>query len=312
MSNTLALERRSPNVAKLRGVQDAAAVAPVRIEQLSSRFPAGQRHRLTDADCRQFLFIHSGAASIELESALHPLLAGSIVVTPPGPEIVLQLEPGAEGIWVSLSELFFGSEVIRSMPGLAAHPMYWNETYYTSDIAHFFEGEDNGDARDLLYNELTGAAARLGMGCDPAVAAYTLVILFGQQWRKIVSTHRVALSDAQDLSESQLVSLFRQMVGLNFTKHFRVQQYCESMRVSYERLTSSCKTVLGLTPSQVIQQRMVLEAKRALLHSPKSISEISYDLGFSDVGYFSRFIRLKTGMSPRELRENNRALAAAS
>ena len=279
------------------------AASPVRIELIQARFPPGQRHDLTDSDHRQFIFIHSGTGSVELDSTAHPLRAGSLALTAPGRNVALELDPGADGIWLSLSEVFFGSDVIRAMPGLAAHAVYWNETYYKSDVSHFHEGDHQQAARDTLFGELAAAAQRLGMGCDPAVAAYALLVMFGSQWRKITDSKRVTLSDARDLSEGHLVNHFRQMIGLNFTRHLRVQDYCDSMAVSHDRLTTACKAILGLTPTQVIQQRMVLEAKRALLHSSKPISQIGYDLGFSDIGYFSRFIRVRTGLSPRRLRQ---------
>ncbi|MDB5420561.1 MAG: hypothetical protein JWR59_508 [Brevundimonas sp.] len=290
-----------------------AGVAPpsIRIELLSAHFPAGQRFDIAEDDCRHFLFVHSGTGSVELDATTHPLRPGSLVMTAPGRDCSIEMDAGAEGVWMSLSEVFFGSDVIRAMPGLAAHAVYWNDTYYKSEVSHFYEDDQHAPRRDQLFDELRATADRLGMGCDPAVSAYALVVLFGEQWRKINAAKRVTMSDARDLSEGQLVNHFRQMIGLNFTKHLRVQDYCDSMAISHDRLTNACKAVLGLTPTQTIQQRMVLEAKRALLHSSKSISQIGYDLGFSDIGYFSRFIRVRTGMSPRLLREQGAVKASS-
>lgn len=57
-----------------------------------------------------------------------------------------------------------------------------------------------------------------------------------------------------------------------------------------------------MTPMAVINARLVLEAKRELAHSRQSIKAIAHDLGFSDVGYFSRFFRKHTRLSPSEFR----------
>ncbi|GLU36798.1 hypothetical protein Pssp01_08910 [Pseudomonas sp. NBRC 100443] len=57
----------------------------------------------------------------------------------------------------------------------------------------------------------------------------------------------------------------------------------------------------------VINARLVLEAKRELAHSRQSIKAIAHDLGFSDVGYFSRFFHRNTHSSPGEFRSQGAA-----
>lgn len=57
-----------------------------------------------------------------------------------------------------------------------------------------------------------------------------------------------------------------------------------------------------MTPMTVINARLVLEAKRELAHSSQSVKQIAHGLGFTDVGYFSRFFRKHVQSSPREFR----------
>ncbi|MNJ62533.1 HTH-type transcriptional activator RhaS [compost metagenome] len=64
-----------------------------------------------------------------------------------------------------------------------------------------------------------------------------------------------------------------------------------------------CQEHLGMTPMNVINARLVLEAKRMLGHSSLSVKEIAHELGFVDVGYFSRFFRKQAGVSPSGFRE---------
>ena len=70
-------------------------------------------------------------------------------------------------------------------------------------------------------------------------------------------------------------------------------------------LAAACKEVLGCTPSTLIHERVLLDAKRHLTYSKASASEIAYDLGFSDSAYFSRFFKRQTGMSPIEFRRTH-------
>jgi AraC family transcriptional regulator, transcriptional activator of pobA len=47
----------------------------------------------------------------------------------------------------------------------------------------------------------------------------------------------------------------------------------------------------------------VLEAKRQLAYSQRSVKEICYELGFEDPAYFSRFFRNHTGYAPHDFRD---------
>jgi AraC family transcriptional regulator, transcriptional activator of pobA len=61
--------------------------------------------------------------------------------------------------------------------------------------------------------------------------------------------------------------------------------------------------VSGVTAGHLIRQRVLTEAKRALVFTGQPINEISYDLGFADPSHFARFFRKQTAMTPQEFRE---------
>jgi len=52
----------------------------------------------------------------------------------------------------------------------------------------------------------------------------------------------------------------------------------------------------------VIRQRLAVEARRLLRHSPAPVAEIGRELGFVDPAYFARFVKRETGKPPSALR----------
>ncbi len=68
------------------------------------------------------------------------------------------------------------------------------------------------------------------------------------------------------------------------------------------QLREACHNVAKQPPTRIVDQRVILEAKRALLYSNLSVTEISDSLGFSDVAYFSRFFALNAGRAPLAFR----------
>ncbi len=75
-------------------------------------------------------------------------------------------------------------------------------------------------------------------------------------------------------------------------------------------LNKSPKTISNIfslfskkTPLQVIQERIILEAKRLLYYTDKSIKEIAHHLGFEDAAHFSKFFKNCTSQNPSELKK---------
>ena len=60
---------------------------------------------------------------------------------------------------------------------------------------------------------------------------------------------------------------------------------------------------IGKSPSELIQERLLLEAKRLLVHSENSLVNISDFLGFKDYAHFSKVFKVKTGATPTDFRK---------
>jgi AraC-like DNA-binding protein len=83
------------------------------------------------------------------------------------------------------------------------------------------------------------------------------------------------------------------------------------------RLNKSAKTLANIfllynekTPIQMIHTRIIIEAKRLLYYSNKSIKQITYELGFEDPAYFTNFFKRNTTQSPVEFRKSKQIEAA--
>ncbi|UAB86127.1 helix-turn-helix domain-containing protein [Zunongwangia sp. SCSIO 43204] len=80
--------------------------------------------------------------------------------------------------------------------------------------------------------------------------------------------------------------------------------YAEQLGISAKRLNQILKEKLDKTGLQLIHDRLILEAKRQIIHSENTIKEISFNLKFKDRSYFSRFFKQHSGMTPQEFQES--------
>lgn len=95
---------------------------------------------------------------------------------------------------------------------------------------------------------------------------------------------------------------YHNLVDLYFKEHKTVAFYAEQLHISANYLNILCKKHLQVPAMYLIQNRITLEAKRLLLASEMTVKEIAFELGFSDLAYFSNFFKAQTGTSPRAFR----------
>jgi len=106
-------------------------------------------------------------------------------------------------------------------------------------------------------------------------------------------------------AQAELVARFRQLLEAEFRLGQPLETYARRLGVSLPRLRSACLKVARQPPLRLLQERLLLEAKRLLLYSNMTVSEAGYMLGFTDPAYFSRFFQQKTGESPRAYRRRH-------
>lgn len=82
-----------------------------------------------------------------------------------------------------------------------------------------------------------------------------------------------------------------------------VKEYANLLNVSAKTLTNCVYESSHSTPLSLINERIVLEAKRQLLHSSLKVKEIAFRLGFEDPSYFVKFFKRHVGCLPAEFRE---------
>ena len=98
------------------------------------------------------------------------------------------------------------------------------------------------------------------------------------------------------------IQKFRSLVDAHFRQHLPLQHYASELGITPGQLTRLCREVLGVSSLAVLQARLVHEAQRDLVYTNTSIKRLASNLGFEDEGYFGRFFRKHTGLTPREFR----------
>lgn len=99
-----------------------------------------------------------------------------------------------------------------------------------------------------------------------------------------------------------LVEAFEALIEKHFTHRHRLEDYAADLAVTKGHLSALCGAARGMPAGAMIRARLVLEAKRRLIHSKAPAASIAFALGFTDAAYFSRFMRRETGLAPSDFR----------
>lgn len=109
------------------------------------------------------------------------------------------------------------------------------------------------------------------------------------------------------LQKSQrLLQHFHARIEAKFRTQSSVSAYARDLGITAGHLSDIVRELTGGTAGELIRTRSMLEARRLLIHSELSVSEIAYSLGFEDPSYFAKTFRKASGHSPGDFREEFR------
>lgn len=200
-------------------------------------------------------------------------------------QVHLMNRRNAKGIVVQFAE-----EAIHSADLLSA----LKQTAFNPNAAIVFENQNElfNDCASLIH--IISKHLREGKINTRRSSSHLLLALIS-----IIVDVMNSSGEERDFDKKLLID-FYQLLEQHFSSGKGVHFYIEKLGTNEKKLARLTKKHLGMSPLQVIHNRLFLEAKRFLLFENTSHKEIAYKLGFDSPASFSAFIKLKSGYSPTE------------
>lgn len=110
-------------------------------------------------------------------------------------------------------------------------------------------------------------------------------------------------SEIKKGADLDYVMLFRDLLEEQYKNQKQVSYYAGRILITEKRLNQATTKVLGKTPKQIIDDRIMLEAKRLIAHTTESTKEIGFALGFEEPTNFIKYFKKHSRLTPTEFRE---------
>lgn len=245
-----------------------------------------QAHR---DDCHLFFFLEKGTVSIEIDFEEYSIESPSVIYMHPNQVHLILAFKDVTARSCAIMNENLNPEYLRLLEGIApAKPLALTKETFTLisesvSLCIKFSERKHG----MLHQSL------LKDSCNALVGL-------------VISQYLEQSKSVNKLSRFETITkAFNELLEPNYSTVKRPKVYAEKLNISTSYLNECVKKKTGHSVSYHIQQRVILEAKRLLYHSDKSVKEIAAELGFYDYPYFSRLFTKVVGMNALAFRNKN-------
>jgi AraC family transcriptional regulator, transcriptional activator of pobA len=240
----------------------------------------------------QVLVIFSGGGEMQAETQRQSFAAPALLTVPAGVVHGFAFFPETEGYVVTFAEALFRD--------LARQEAAFRPLFMAASCASLAgdpgEEQELADALPRLKRELAWQA--------PASAAAISARLTTVLVSAVRALHQPETTmSAAGNARAALVARFRENMEAHLRLGLTVAQYAKALNVTPAQLRAATLEVTGKPPVRVLEERILLEAKRTLTYTNMTVAETAYHLGFGDPAYFSRFFRKLAGESAAVFRK---------
>jgi AraC-like DNA-binding protein len=236
------------------------------------------------------LALQNGSGNHEIDFAPYEVLNNSIFILRPGQVHQLELKAHCSGFLAEFDSSFYHpKEKLANQRLIRAG----NKNFCAFEAKRFKKLQD---VLAYIFNEYITKQD----GYIDVIKA-NLDIFFIEFIRQSSNPHDTSKKGSTYTQER--FEEFMNLCSTNMTTNKQVSQYADLMNLSTYQLNAITKATLGKPASELINEQIVLEAKRYLLATPNQVKDIADHLGYEDISYFIRFFKKHSGYSPEVFRK---------
>jgi len=249
-------------------------------------------HDLHRHDFFFILAIEKGQGVHEVDFVKYEICKNTVFILRPGQVHHLHLMAGAAGYLLEFDIAFYRAHSPTA------------EQQWKKACAQNYQQVDENRSKKLL-NHLSNCLLEFSSKEDGYMQAIkaSMELFMIELARQSQDSTKIA-ANVSTYTQERYEELLR-LLEANITRIKSVSEYAKLLNLSVYQLNSITKASVGKTTADLINEQIILEAKRFLLATANQIKDIAWHLGYEDPSYFIRFFKNHTGYSPDAFRKQN-------
>ncbi|MET4693010.1 helix-turn-helix domain-containing protein [Endozoicomonas lisbonensis] len=237
----------------------------------------------------EIFWVISGEGSHSIDFMNYPLCSGLIYFITPGQ--VHHVHDLPDGLYaISFCSSLISSD-FRSQKIL--EQIFFNNRSYHPSISVDSRG------KQALKKLLEILSTELGSpDCDNE-----LINMLFTGFLRYLMRYQPVRDDIPKANDERMTFLLS-LIDSHYTDRRNADFYADKLSLGSKRVNELSQKYFSKTVTQLIHEKILVEARRQLAFTTRTVKAISYDLGYQDVAYFSRFYKKATGESPQDFRHN--------
>ncbi len=240
------------------------------------------------------VWVREGQGGLLSDHSCYFLNGGAMLFFAPFQPFTLRCETQLEGTMYHFSNEFFCLENHRHE--VACNGVLFDNLYAPPCLA--VAQEEMSVFDDLTRKMLEAFASPHNFAREDILQSYLKIYL--------VHASRIYLAQAEikamATTEPPVLQQFKSHIEQHYVDKHAPSDYAEMLHLTLKALGKLTKKHFGKTPGELITEKLVIEAKRLLYLTEKSVKEIAHELGFDDQHYFSRFFKKNVSIPAEEYR----------
>jgi len=246
-------------------------------------------------DAYRIFWIKQGNAEYMIDFEAYDVHKESLIFLTPGQVFTIMSEKLKNGYNISFQKDFYCID--KHDKEISCNGVLFNNVFENPILE--ITSRQSQEIQEIV-NKLITEFENPGPAHSDLIKTYlALFIIQSVRFRREKYGREYNLNERDD----EVLRSFSQLVEKHFKSKHQVTDYADMLHLSPKSLSKRLHKLGTLTPSSIIQKRIILEAKRSLVYTTKSIKQIAYDLGYGDPGYFTRFFIKHTGAAPKHYRD---------
>ena len=243
------------------------------------------------------IWIRNGKGTAKADFSEYDFVQNTLFAFSPYQPFMFQTDEQIQGIVINFHPDFFC--IHKHHQEIACNGVLFNNIYNPP----FVTVDENANSTfKMLFEQITVEMQ------NPALAQYELLVSYLKIF--LITASRLKAEQQTEIQinpeenkEPFILQNLKNYIETHFKTKHSASDYADLLNISAKTLAKLTKTHFNKTLTDLISERIIIEAKRELYLTNKAVKEIAYELGYIDEYYFSRFFKNNADISPQAYRD---------